>query len=272
MTRLPYFCIPGSPGSMAKRKNKNLGWKILLFLIIAAVSVMGGFSLYEWWLERSAHFIHYPEFGIEIPVNYSIHGIDVSKYQDIIDWELVKEMKVQNVHIGFAFIKATEGLGNEDAYFGRNWKKAKEAGLIRGAYHFFLATKSGRMQAENFINSVTLKEGDLPPVLDIEQNYGVPPDKLRERVKEWLETIHNYYGVPPIIYTNVEFYKRFLKDDFDGYPLWVAHYLQKERPRIYRAWSFWQHNESGRVNGIVTRVDFDVFNGDSLELSKILMN
>ncbi|HEV3252147.1 MAG TPA: GH25 family lysozyme, partial [Puia sp.] len=195
---------------MAKRKNKNLGWKILLFLIIAAVSVMGGFSLYEWWLERSAHFIHYPEFGIEIPVNYSIHGIDVSKYQDIIDWELVKEMKVQNVHIGFAFIKATEGLGNEDAYFGRNWKKAKEAGLIRGAYHFFLATKSGRMQAENFINSVTLKEGDLPPVLDIEQNYGVPPDKLRERVKEWLETIHNYYGVPPIIYTNVEFYKRFL--------------------------------------------------------------
>ncbi|HEV3251877.1 MAG TPA: GH25 family lysozyme, partial [Puia sp.] len=62
------------------------------------------------------------------------------------------------------------------------------------------------------------------------------------------------------------------KDDFDGYPLWVAHYLQKERPRIYRAWSFWQHNESGRVNGIVTRVDFDVFNGDSLELRKILMN
>ena len=65
------------------------------------------------------------------------------------------------VQIGFAFIKATEGLGNEDAFFQRNWKKTKAAGLVRGAYHFFLATKSGKAQAENFINSVTLASGDL---------------------------------------------------------------------------------------------------------------
>jgi len=56
-------------------------------------------------------------------------------------------------------------LGNEDAFFQRNWKKSKNAGLVRGAYHFFLATKSGKAQAENFINSVELSPGDLPPVL-----------------------------------------------------------------------------------------------------------
>src|ERR1700726_4953711 len=131
---------------MPKKKKKNTGWKILLFLLITAVSIMSGFAVYDWWLERRAHFVRYAEFGIEIPVNYSIHGIDVSKYQNIIDWELVKDMRVENIHIGFAFIKATEGLENEDGYFGRNWKKAKEAGLIRGAYHFFIATKSGKMQ------------------------------------------------------------------------------------------------------------------------------
>ena len=230
------------------------------------------FVIYDWWLERKSHFVHYAQFGIDIPVNYSIHGIDVSKYQNIIDWGSVKEMNVNNIQLSFAFIKATEGLGNEDAFFQRNWKKTKNTGLVRGAYHFFLATKSGKAQAENFINSVNLETGDLPPVLDIEQAYGVPVDKLKERAKEWLETIRAYYGTSPIIYTNVEFYKKFLKDDFDNYPLWVAHYLQPEQPRIYRSWTFWQHSEDGRVNGIITKVDFNVFNGDSVEFRKLLMN
>ena len=257
---------------MVKKTKKNTAWKIVIFSIIAAVLVMLGFVAYDWWLERRAHFVRYAEFGIDIPVNYSIHGIDVSKYQEIIDWSLVRDMKVGDVQMSFAFIKATEGLGNEDAYFKRNWKKVKDAGLARGAYHFFLATKSGKAQAANFINSVELAPGDLPPVLDIEQTYGISREKLRDRAKEWLQTIQEYYHVMPIIYTNVDFYKQYLKDDFDAYPLWVAHYLQKERPSIYRAWAFWQHSESGRVNGILTRVDFDVFNGDSTEFRKLLIN
>jgi lysozyme len=119
---------------------------------------------------------------------------------------------------------------------------------------------------------VELQPGDLPPVLDIEQTYGIAPEKLRERAKEWLQTVQDYYHVQPIIYTNVDFYKQILKDDFDAYPLWVAHYLQKERPSIYRAWAFWQHSESGRVDGILTKVDFDVFNGDSTEFRRLLIN
>ena len=257
---------------MAAKKKKNSAWKVLLFLLITNAIVLILFAGYDWWMERKAHFVHYPEFGIDLPTSYPIHGIDVSKFQQIIDWQSVKEMNVNGIQISFVFIKATEGLENEDALFERNWRKAKNAGLSRGAYHFFLATKSGRDQAENFINSVKIEPGDLPPVLDIEQAYGVPADKLRERVKEWIDIIQANYGVLPIIYTNVEFYKKFLKDDFDKYPLWVAHYLQKERPRIYRDWNFWQHNESGRVDGIVTVVDFDVFKGDSTEFRKLLVN
>jgi len=254
------------------KKKKNKAWKLILIILITSIFVMLCLVVYDWWLQRKSHFVRYPQFGIDIPVNYTIHGIDVSKYQNIIDWESVKEMNINRVHISFAFIKATEGLGNEDALFQRNWKKTKDVGLIRGAYHFFLATKSGKAQAENFINSVTLTTGDLPPVLDIEQTYGVPIEKLKERAKEWLETIQTYYGTQPIIYTNVDFYKKYLQDDFDKYPLWVAHYLQPEQPRIYRNWVFWQHSEAGRVNGIVTRVDFNVFNGDSIEFRRLLMN
>ncbi len=256
---------------MAYKSKKSKNRKILLSSLIGAAILVPGFYAYTWLMEKRAHFISYSAFGIEIPVNYPIHGIDVSKYQDIIDWNGVKDMKVGDIEMSFAFIKATEGLANEDAYFKRNWEKARDAGLARGAYHFFLATKSGKAQAENFINSVELLPGDLPPVLDIEQTYGVPVEKLRERAREWLEIIQNYYHVIPLIYTNVDFYKQYLKADFDGYPLWVAHYLQKQRPNISRDWSFWQHSEAGRVNGIQTKVDFDVFNGDSVEFRKLLI-
>jgi lysozyme len=257
---------------MTKKQKKAGPWGMILILLITAIVLVFFFSIYQWWSDRRSHFVRFAAFGIEIPTRYEIHGIDVSKYQNAIDWELVREMDIDHIKISFAFMKATEGLGNSDAFFERNWKKAKDAGLVRGAYHFFLATKSGKAQAENFINSVSLGSGDLPPVLDIEQSYGVPADKLRERAMEWLETVRAYYGTVPLVYTNVEFYKKYLKDDFDKYPLWVAHYLQPEQPRISRNWSFWQHSEAGRVNGIFTKVDFNVFNGDSLEFRKMLIN
>lgn len=83
--------------------------------------------------------------------------------------------------------------------------------------------------------------------------------------------IEQYYKVKPVIYTNVDFYENFLQDKFDGYPLWVAHYYVKDKPVIKRNWTFWQHNEKGRVNGVDAYVDFNVFNGDSTSFGKILL-
>ena len=181
-------------------------------------------------------------------------------------------MNVEGVKLGFTFIKATEGLESEDRFFKRNWKRTKDAGIARGAYHFFIATKSGKAQAEHFIKTVELQPGDLPPVLDVERTFGVPYKKVRERVREWLLTVENYYGVRPIIYANVDFYDQVLRDEFDDYPLWVAHYLQKEKPRIYRPWHFWQYSEQGHVNGIFCKVDFNAFFGDSTEFKNLLIN
>lgn len=253
---------------MARRKKTGKKWWILLIVFAATLAFMLG---YDWWLSRKSRFVRYPAFGISIPENYLIHGIDVSRYQSIISWDAVKEMKVKNVRLGFVFIKATEGIVNTDPQFRRNWKKSKQAGMVRGAYHFFLATKDGREQAENFISAVDLEEGDLPPVVDIEQTYGVSLPVLKKELKEWLDVIEYYYGAKPIIYTNVDFYSRCLGKEFNSYPLWAAHYFQYDTPRINRQWDFWQHSEEGRVNGILSKVDFNVFNGDSLEFRNILM-
>jgi lysozyme len=62
-----------------------------------------------------------------------------------------------------------------------------------------------------------------------------------------------------------------MSGEFDDYPLWAAHYLEKDRPRIRRRWIFWQHSEKGRVNGIGMPVDFNVFNGDSADFENLLI-
>ena len=240
-----------------KKKKKKIDWVLLIPIILLALAGLI-YWLYTSERIRHAKFSRYPGFSIDIPDNFTIHGIDVSKYQDFIDWPSVKSMKVKDINISFAFMKATEGASNVDKQFRRNWRKAGEAGITRGAYHFFVATKSGKAQAKNFINTVNLEEGDLPPVLDIEHLYGTSPQRMRKEIMDWLSIVEEHYKVKPIIYTYVTFYADYLAKDFDEYPLWVAHYLERDKPRISRPWVFWQHSERGRVNGITSRVDFNV--------------
>ena len=256
-----------------KRKQKINRYFILfgvLFLLLLAYPVLVYLS--QMREKKEAEFALYPGFDIQLPVGYAIHGIDVSNHQDYIDWSLVQQMQVQDVRIGFVFIKATEGLSSVDKQFARNWQLAKQSGIPRGAYHFFIATKSGIEQAENFIHTVQLEPGDLPPVLDIEQLYGANPDSMRLQVKAFLETVEAAYKVKPIIYSYADFYVQNLGKEFDGYPLWVAHYnLEKDKEVVVRDWVFWQHNKEGHVNGIVPKVDFDVFSGDSSDFKQLLL-
>lgn len=243
------------------------------FIFLAALMLVTVITIYVYDRlgKNRARFVRYKEFGIDIPVNYDIHGIDVSRYQETIAWDLVKEMKVKEIQFGFCFIKATEGIGRVDPQYHRNWKKSKQAGIVRGAYHFFIASKDGKMQAQNFIEEVELEKGDLPPVLDVEQLNGSSATVLKKEVKKWLQTVEEHYGIRPVIYSNVDFYKNYLGSGFDDYPFWAAHYYQKDQPRISRDWSFWQHSEEGRVNGIVSKVDFNVFNGDSADFKQMLL-
>jgi lysozyme len=256
---------------MPSRKQRRRIRQVLFTVLGITIFASAAWMVVQWVTYSKSKFTRYPEFGISIPETYSIHGIDVSRYQEQIAWEEVQAMKVKEISLGFTFIKATEGIGNTDPHFNRNWKRSKSNGMIRGAYHFFIASKDGRMQAEHFIKKVELEPGDLPPVLDVEQLNGTSIAELKKEVKEWLEIVESYYRVKPIIYTNVDFYKKNLGKDFDAYPLWVAHYYEPNQPRIDRQWVFWQYSDEGRVNGIIPKVDFNVFSGDSLEFRELLM-
>jgi len=254
---------------VTKRRKRNSAKKIIITIVVLPAIVIAAYYIVGF-LNRPK-FVRYPGFGIDMPVNYAIHGIDVSRHQSVIDWQDVKEMQIKNIKIGFGFIKATEGIQNVDDQYKKNWAAAKKADIPRGAYHFFTPSRSGKAQAENFIETVKLDAGDLPPVLDIEQVNGTNIAKLQQGINDWLLMVEAHYHVKPIIYTNAFFYKTFLGEKFDGYPLWVAHYLVNDTPRINRNWVFWQHNETGQVNGIDAYVDFNVFNGDSVAFKKLLI-
>ncbi len=213
----------------------------------------------------------YPNFGISIPEGYTTHGIDVSRYQQDIDWDLVSKMTDRGQRISFAIIKATEGTNMTDSYFKENWKGIKEYPMIRGAYLYFHPNRSGKAQAEYFMSKVKLEEGDLPPVIDVEERNGISNTNIQKALKECADVLEKKYKHKPIIYSGVDFYRQRLGSAFDEYPFWAAHYEQCNAPRTDRNWLMWQHNCKGHVNGIDADVDFNVVNGSLFTLQDLCL-
>lgn len=196
----------------------------------------------------------------------TVRGIDVSHYQEEIDWDKVAGSTLDGDPVSFVFIKATEGKTILDEYFVYNYASARKQGMIRGAYHVFSSKSSAQEQAEFFCNVVELKERDLFPVLDIEQLGSYTPEALREGILDWMNIVEKHFGVTPILYTSYKFKTRYLNGpEFDKYPYWIAHYYVSEL-EYTGDWKFWQHTDKGTVDGIDGDVDIDVFNGSYSDL------
>jgi lysozyme len=278
--------VPAKRKTVAQKKKEQkttIYWRIaIVALLLILLSpfyygyVLRSFSAtWRWILDigENTNYRTYKNFNVRIPSGFTVHGIDVSSYQGKINWQKVKAMNDDDVHITFAFIKATEGVLSVDPYFQRNWREAPKAGIICGAYHYFLPQKSGIWQARFFLQTVKMEKGDLPMVVDVEQLYRTPPAKMREQLLSFVNQIENKTGIKPIIYTNISFYQDYLKGYFDDYTLWIAHYYQPVLNISNRTnWQFWQHSDKARINGINQKVDFNIFRGDSIAFRKLLIN
>ncbi|GAA4040043.1 glycoside hydrolase family 25 protein [Flavobacterium chungnamense] len=198
-------------------------------------------------------------------------GFDVSQYQGEIDWEQIDSVE-NKFPLHFVLIRATAGNNKEDSEFDDNWKAAKKHHFIRGAYHYYRPNENSIEQAENFIKTVTLQKGDLPPVLDIEQ---LPKeqsiDSLKVGLKRWLKKIDAHYKIKPIIYTGEKYYEDFLKEEFKGYTFWVANYNFFVE-NIKEDWLFWQFTEKAVIKGINEKVDLNIYNGTPKMLEYLTIN
>lgn len=210
-------------------------------------------------------------YGVCMPCDYEVHGIDISHYQGRIDWEQLIRNKEARFPLHFIFMKATEGGDHGDDTFTQNFDQARKHGFIRGAYHYFLPRTDAHKQADFFIRTVQLSEGDLPPVLDVETTGKKSPQELKLAVKTWLDRVEAHYGVKPILYTSYKFKMRYLSDSiFNAYPYWIAHYYV-DSVRYEGKWHFWQHTDVGIVPGIKEEVDLNVFNGTLEELRALTL-
>lgn len=193
---------------------------------------------------------------------YAVHGIDVSHHQKRILWD-----SVATTHIDFVYVKASEGVTWKDTLFQENWSELRRVGLFRGAYHFFRPDYDGKAQAENFLEQVKLRPGDLAPVLDVEVLDNASKVTLLKEMYAWLYWVELRTGVKPVIYTNQKFYNDYLSGYFSDYPLWIARYNTKTPFLVdCRDWNFWQYGDQGRLKGIEGNVDFNVFFSDLADL------
>ena len=207
--------------------------------------------------------------NIEVMDKYYLKtfGVDVSHYQGKIDW--TKMHTIYNLYpINFAFIRSTMGTSSIDETFEENWEGAKENNILRGAYHFYRPDENSTLQAQNFIAKVKLKNGDLPPVLDIETLPKTQSmDRLVEGIKNWCKIVEEHYDVKPIIYTSDKYFEDYLQNHFEGYIIWIANYnfwVQEMKGH----WDFWQFTEKATIDGVKRyKVDVNIYNGtiDDLE-------
>lgn len=112
------------------------------------------------------------------------------------------------------------------------------------------------------------------PVLDFEKNGRTRAERkaLSNNVKIWLETVEKYLGVKPIIYTNKPIFREYIKGKLDEYPIWISDYSSENLNNFdCKNLILWQHSATGKVPGIKTDVDFNVFMGTPHKFQKFLL-
>ncbi len=210
-------------------------------LALAAITAAAG----GWWTPWASRYIQ---------------GVDVSWHQGAIDWRALAENDV-----AFAYIKATEGGDHVDPLFAANWAQAGEAGLYRGAYHFFTLCRPGALQASNFMAVVPPVAVALPPALDLEHmgpcREGPTMTDVIAEARTFMDRVEAHYGVRPIIYTTREFHDAHLSE-LEGERFWIRS-LGAQPSFRQTDWVIWQHHNRGHRRGVQGPIDLNAFRGDA---------
>jgi lysozyme len=191
----------------------------------------------------------------------TVYGIDVSRFQGAINWPQVK-----NHGVVYAWIQISRSLTDIDARFEENWAGAGQVGILRGAYQRFQPAQDPVGQADLFLEKLGPPQpGDLPPMLDVEDDNGLTRPQVASAVRQWIDRVEPVVGVKPVIYTGYYFWRdKVGSNAFADYPLWIANY-SATCPLIPDAWSRWvlhQYSSTNYIPGITSNsVDENRFNG-----------
>ena len=241
-------------------RKRNYFWTLVL--VIVACSFLG------------AMLVKIVKINPVFAGKYEFHGVDVSHYQGRIDWS-----KLAQQNVDFAFIKATEGSSYLDECFFDNWEAAEKTDLYIGAYHFFSFDSEGEKQAKFYIETVGDLSGKLVPAVDVEfygDKESNPPAKeeVVAELKKMLTALEDYYQVKPVIYSTYTIYNKYIKGEFEDYPLWIRNVYYPPVGNLGNEWIFWQYTDTAVLEGYEGTekyIDMNVFKGTAGEFNELIV-
>ncbi|MCI9541721.1 MAG: glycoside hydrolase [Lachnospiraceae bacterium] len=180
-------------------------------------------------------------------------GIDVSRYQNEINWNAVAQDDV-----AFAIIRVGSVKYGVDARYHENMRAANANGIKTGIYLYSYATtpEEARAEAEFVLSNIQDYQVSFPIAYDVEDNVhkSLSPQQLSELINAFCSVIleNGYY---PVVYSSKSWFnQRIDTSQINHIDKWVAqYYTECEYPNP----SIWQASSSGRINGINGNVDID---------------
>ncbi|NOQ72046.1 MAG: hypothetical protein GQ574_08600 [Crocinitomix sp.] len=226
---------------------------IFLFLGVALSSIA-----YILLQTKRASFI-YNDYGVAIPPDYPIMGLDISHHQGEINFEEAMEMGTAKDSVQFVYIKATEGTDFLDTKFDQNAEGFAAQGMNYGFYHYYQPNCSAEKQALFYCETVKRYNFKLIPVVDIEVIGNQNKNKLVDSLTVFINRVHQILESRPMIYTYVSFYQDYLHNSsLDSELFWFASYNRSNPYMEMENAVIWQFTERGNINGIETKVDLNV--------------
>ena len=201
-----------------------------------------------------------------------VHGIDISEYQDEINWKKVKSSGADFVFIRAGYRSSETGELKEDADFRTNMKKAGKAGMMCGAYFFSQALNEAEAieEAEYLLKLVKRYDIEMPLVIDYELYDG---GRLQQKVEAGEMPASSMYhdvvlafcrrvekaGYESAVYANYDMLTNYMDSALldDEAVIWAAQYGGV--CDVTGNYLYWQCAEDAAVGGIEGNVDHDVW-------------
>ena len=191
-------------------------------------------------------------------------GIDVSEWQDDIDWDKVKDAGVEFAFIRLGYQNGFGGKCELDDKFERNIKEANRVGIPVGVYFYsYAATKEeAREQAYFVTEHLSGYTVDLPIAFDWESWGSFVKQKFslysfNSIAKEFINFVENEAngGWKGMLYSSKYYLENIWQaKEFDT--VWLANYT--EATEYKGKYKYWQMCNTGIVDGINGDVDINI--------------
>lgn len=197
------------------------------------------------------------------------HGIDVSYYQDSINWGKVKAAGVDFAIIRMGHRGYSNGTLATDTKFHEYMQGAIAAGLPVGAYFFTeaITVEEAVAEAQYMAAALASYPITMPVAIDWEKNgatkdggrkynAGLTKEQNTMICSAFCDVIRTY-GYTPMVYANIGDFTNKLDGAALGekYEIWLARYHNVAE--YGNPYSFWQYSSSGSVKGISNDVDLN---------------